>query len=84
MNLQRQLSKIFSNPDLSLQIATIVLTLISERTEMDKRIANMSTAVSKIQGMAEIINNTMNSVKVAADAPRNIRRLLEENIRDGQ
>ncbi|WP_371369582.1 hypothetical protein [Sporomusa rhizae] len=36
----------------------------------------MSTTVDKIRNMTDVINNTMKSVKVASEAPKQIRSLF--------
>lgn len=69
--------KIMHNPNLNVQLLVIILTLASENFSMDRRIDSMSTTVDKIRNITDVINSTMQSVKVAADAPKQIRRLFE-------
>lgn len=73
----RVIRKILDNPNFSFQIMVIILTLASENVQMDRRIEGMTTTVDRVRSIAEVINNTMQSVKVAAEAPKTIRRLLE-------
>ena len=68
--------KIMQNPNLNLQLVVILLTLTSENFSMDRRIDSMSTTVDKIRNMTDVINNTMKSVKVASEAPKQIRSLF--------
>ena len=69
--------KIMQNPNLNVQLMVIVLTLASDNFPMGRGIDSMSSTVDKIRNMTDVINNTMQSVKVAADAPKQIRRLFE-------
>ncbi|TWH48868.1 hypothetical protein [Sporomusa sp. KB1] len=69
--------KIMKNPNLNVQLMIIVLTLASDNFPMDRGITSMSSTVDKIRNMTDVINNTMQSVKVATDAPKQIRRLFE-------
>jgi hypothetical protein len=69
--------KVMQNPNLNVQLMVIILTLASDNFSMDRRIDSMSTTVDKIRNMTDVINNTMQSVKVATEAPKQIRRLFE-------
>ena len=71
------LRRIINNPNFAFQIMVIVLTLASDNFRMDRRIDTMTTKIDSIRGIAEVINNTMQSVKVAAEAPKHIRKLLQ-------
>jgi hypothetical protein len=71
--------KIITNPNLNVQLMIIVLTLASDNFPMDRGIDSMSSTVDKIRNITDVINNTMQSVKVAAEAPKQIRRLFETN-----
>jgi len=71
--------KIMTNPNLNIQLMTIVLTLASGNFPMDRGIESMSSTVDKIRNITDVINNTMQSVKVATEAPKQIRRLFETN-----
>lgn len=73
----RVIRKILDNPNFSFQLMVIILTLASENVQMDRRIEGMTSTVDRVRSIAEVINNTMQSVKVAAEAPKTIRRLLE-------
>lgn len=73
----RVIRKILDNPNFSFQLMVIILTLASENVQMDRRIEGMTSTVDRVRNIAEVINNTMQSVKVAAEAPKTIRRLLE-------
>ena len=69
--------KIISNPNLSFQIMVIILTLASDNVQMDRRIDTMTNKIDAIRGITDVINNTMQSVKVASEAPKHIRKLLQ-------
>ena len=71
--------KMMTNPNLNVQLMVIVLTLASDNFPMDRSIDSMSSTVDKIRNITDVINNTMQSVKVAAEAPKQIRRLFEIN-----
>lgn len=71
------LKRIFSNPNLGFQIMVIIITIASENVQMDRRIEGMTSTVEKIRNITEVLNNTMTSVKAAAEAPRKIRQMLE-------
>jgi hypothetical protein len=73
----RFIRKIISNPNFSYQSMVILLTLASDNVPMDRRIDTMATSVDKIRNMSEMITNTMQSLKVAAETPKKIRRILE-------
>ncbi|WP_434133037.1 hypothetical protein KIAC18_000742 [Sporomusa sphaeroides] len=71
------LRKMMQNPNLNVQMVVILLTLASENFSMDRRIDSMSSTVDKIRNITDVIENTMQSVKVASEAPKQIRRLFE-------
>ncbi len=71
------LRKIMDNPNLNIQLVVILLTLASENFSMDRRIDSMSSTVDKIRNVTDVITSTMQSVKVASEAPKQIRRLFE-------
>lgn len=73
----RFIRRVLDNPNFSFQLMVIILTLASENVQMDRRIDGMTSTVDRVRSIAEVINSTMNSVKVAAEAPKTIRRLLE-------
>ncbi|QDR80875.1 hypothetical protein [Sporomusa termitida] len=71
--------KVMENPSFNIQLMVILLTLASENFSMDRRIDSMTSTVDKIRNVTDVINSTMQSVKVATDAPKQIRRLFETN-----
>ncbi len=71
------LRRIAENPNFNIQLMVIILSLASENVSMDRRIDSMSSTVDKIRNITDVINNTMQSVKVAAEAPKQIRRLFD-------
>jgi hypothetical protein len=70
-------NKVINNPNFNFQLMVIALTLLSDNVPIDARLNGITTSVEKIRSVAEVVNNTMNSLKVAAEAPKNIRRLIE-------
>ena len=69
--------KIMRSPNLNTQLLVIILTLASDNFPMERGIDSMSSTVDKIRNITDVINSTMESVKVAANAPKQIRRLME-------
>lgn len=69
--------KIVSNPNFTFQIMVIILTLASDNVRMDRRIDTMTTKIEAIRGITDVITNTMQSVRVASEAPKHIRKLLQ-------
>lgn len=69
--------KFLANPKLLFQIGIIIFVVICETTKMERQMDNFSSTVDKIKDVTEIMNHTMRSVKIAADAPEKIRQVLE-------
>ncbi|BBB92848.1 MAG TPA: hypothetical protein PKA28_02545 [Methylomusa anaerophila] len=69
--------KIVENPNFNAQFLVIVLSLMSGNVPMDRGISSMSSAVDKVRNITEVITSTMQSVKVATEAPKQIKRLLQ-------
>jgi hypothetical protein len=75
--LTRLMRSITTDPDLSIQLIVIFLTLASDNMRMDRRIDTMTAKVDAVRNISEVLTNTMRSLKTAAQAPEQIRRLLE-------
>jgi hypothetical protein len=73
----RMLERMISNPNFNLQIMLILLTLSSENMRMDRKLQNMSATMEKIGNINEVINNSMQSLKVITEVPKSVRRILE-------
>jgi hypothetical protein len=69
--------QIMSNPNFSLQLMVILLSLTSEDMQMDRRIDGMTTTIDKVRNITELVNNGMNSMKMVTEFPKSIRRILE-------
>jgi hypothetical protein len=69
--------QIVSNPNFGFQLMVILLTLTSGNVQMDRRIDGVTSTVDKIRSITEVVNSSMQSLKVASEAPKHIRRLLE-------
>lgn len=76
-NLAGLFRRVINNPDFTFQIMVIILTLASDNVKMDRRIDTMTNKMDAIRNVTEVLNNTMKSVKTAAEAPKHIRRLLQ-------
>jgi hypothetical protein len=69
--------QIMKNPNFSLQLIVILLSLTSEDIQMDRRIDGMATTIDKVRNITELVNNGMQSMKAVSEVPKSIRRLLE-------
>ncbi|MEN6414452.1 MAG: hypothetical protein ABFC84_17075 [Veillonellales bacterium] len=76
-NLAGLFRRVITNPDFTFQVMVIILTLASDNVKMDRRIDTMTNKIDAVRNITEVINNTMKSVKAAAEAPKHIRRLLQ-------
>lgn len=74
MKLLRQ---VLNNPDLSYQVMVIVLALTSDQVKMDRRINTMTSSMDNLRSITEVLNTSIGSLKTAAEAPRQIRRLIK-------
>ena len=79
--LLRFVKKIIENPNVGFQIMAIILTLTCENGQMERRIDGMSTTVDKLRDITELLNKTIGSVKIAAETPRKIRQLLDDDFK---
>lgn len=73
----RRLREIINNPNFGFQLMTVLLTFTSDNVRMDRRLDNMTSTVDKVRNITDTINNTMRSLKAAAEAPAQIKRLLK-------
>ena len=69
--------RIINNPNLNYQLLVIMITLFSDNMQMDRKINGMNTTIDKIRNLSQILDGAMTSVKSAAEAPKQIRKLLE-------
>lgn len=69
--------KVVDNPNFNFQLLVIAVTLLTDNVPMDARLNGITSSVEKIRSVTEVVNNTMQSLRVAAEAPKNIRRLME-------
>jgi len=70
------IQKFIQNPNFMVQLFVIIFTLTSENDQMDRKFEGVSSTVDKIKNITDILNRTMHSVKVAAEAPEKIRQIL--------
>lgn len=80
--LKRLIRQVVSSPNFGPQLLAILMTLTADDFKMDRRIDNMSSSLDTLRNITNVVNNTMNSLKSAAEAPRQIRRLV--NPKDSQ
>lgn len=72
-----KIRKLLSNHDFNIQLLTVLLTMTSDNVRMGRRIETVTSSVDKVRSLTELINNTMTSLKIAVEAPRQIKRLLK-------
>ena len=72
-----KIKKLLGNPDFNIQLMTVLLTMTSDNVRMGRRIETVTSSVDKVRSLTELINNTMGSLKMAVEAPRQIKRLLK-------
>jgi len=70
--------KIITNPNFNSQLMITLLTFASDNVQMDRRIDTMGNAVDKLRNISDVINNSMQSLRAAAETPKQIRRLLDQ------
>lgn len=73
----RTLKRFVQNPDFGYQFLVVLLTLTGDNFKMDRRIDNMSSSIETLRNITGVINNAMGSLKTAADAHRQVRRLID-------
>lgn len=71
------LRQILENEDLSYKLLIIAITLLNGPVKLDRKMDTMTATVNRLRGMTEVLNTTMNALKTASEAPRQIRQLLE-------
>lgn len=72
-----RIRRLLRDPNFNTQMMTIILTMTSDNVHMERRIDSMTSAIDKVRGVSELINNTMRSLKSAAETPGQIKRLLK-------
>lgn len=73
----KKFQKIFRDPDFGIRMMTMFLTMRPDNVRMERRINTMNSSMEKVRNLTELINTTMQSLKIAAEAPRQIKRLLK-------
>lgn len=73
----KMIRQLMGNPNFNMQLMVILLSLTSDNIQMDRRIDGMTTTVEKVRNITELVNNGVQSMKVVAEVPKSIRRLLE-------
>ncbi|WP_132082126.1 hypothetical protein [Anaerospora hongkongensis] len=77
----RGLKRLISDPNFNIQIMTVLLTMNSDNARMDRGLETMTTTVDKVRNITELINNSMRSLRTAAEAPRQIKQLFNNTNR---
>lgn len=71
------LRKIINNPEFPVQLMMVILTMSSGHISMDRKIDTMTTTVETVRNITNLLTNTMQSLKTAAETPQQIRRMLK-------
>lgn len=73
----RMLKRIVSNPDFGYQCMVVLLALTQNNVSMDRRIDTMTSSIDTLRNITGVLTNATQSLKTAAEAPRQIRRLVK-------
>lgn len=73
----RMLKRIVSNPDFGYQCMVVLLSLTQNNVSMDRRIDTMTSSIDTLRNITGVLTNATQSLKTAAEAPRQIRRLVK-------
>ncbi len=73
----RMLRQIVGHPDFGYQCMVILMSLTQNNVPMERRIDTMTSSIDTIRNIAGILTNATQSLKTAAEAPRQIRRLVK-------
>lgn len=73
----RMLKRIVSNPDFSYQCMVVLLALTQNNVSMDRRIDTMTSSIDTLRNITGVLTNATQSLKAAAEAPRQIRQLVK-------
>lgn len=66
------------NPNVTVQVLSFLMILANnEKNKLGSRMENVANAVDKMKNVADVVNNTMTSIRTATEAPAKIKRLLE-------
>ena len=71
------LRRVINNPEFPVQLMMVMLTMSSGNVRMDRKIDTMSATVETVRNITNLLTNTMQSLKTAAEAPQQIRRMLQ-------
>ncbi len=74
---KRLFRKIVNNPNFNFQLIVILLTFAADNVQMDRGISGLTSTVDKVRNITEVVNGAVQSIKAAAAAPQNIRKLLQ-------
>jgi len=73
----KMLKRMITNPNFGYQCMVILLSLAQGNVQMDRHIDAMTSSVETLRNITGVINNAMQSLKTAAEAPKQIRSLIE-------
>lgn len=71
------LQSLLQNPNLGIQLLVVLLALVSENRQMDRRLETVGATAEKIGSIAEVLTSTLTSVRAAAEGTKKIRKILE-------
>ncbi len=75
----RMLKRIVGHPDFGYQCMVIMLSLTQGNVPMERRIDTMTSSIETLRNIAGVLTNATQSLKAAAEAPKQIRRLVTPN-----
>ena len=73
----RMFKRIVSNPDFGYQCMVVLLALTQNNVSMDRRIDTMTSSIDTLRNITGVLTSATQSLKTAAEAPRQIRRLVK-------
>ncbi len=75
----RMLKRVVGHPDFGYQCMVILLSLTQNNVPMDRHIDTMTSSIETLRNVSGILTNATQSLKAAAEAPKQIRRLVNPN-----
>lgn len=75
--IKRLVRQVINDPNIGYQFLAVLLTLTADDFKMDRRIDTMTSSLDTLRNITNVVTNTMQSLKSAAEAPRQIRRLVK-------
>jgi hypothetical protein len=73
----KMLRRIMNHPDFAYQCMVIFLSISQGNGSMERRIDTMNSSIETVRNITGVLNKATQSLKAAAEAPREIRRLVK-------